>query len=126
MADTLYWQGEFVSAHQHLDAALRCYDPARHRATAFLYGEDAAVTCRSYLSHIQFFMGSLDQASITVQRAVTDATEMMHPHSRVFALTFSAAMHQHRREPQLARKRADESTPCRSGSTAFSSGKRLE
>ena len=37
-----------ASAHTHLAQGMALYDPQQHRASAFLYGEDAGVICHRY------------------------------------------------------------------------------
>jgi predicted ATPase len=44
---TLFWVGAVASAQTHFAQAIALYDPKRHRASAFLYGEDPGVICRS-------------------------------------------------------------------------------
>src|SRR5215471_5610050 len=46
---TLWWQGEGVSARDHLEAGLRLYDPQQHRDHVVLYGLDSAVACGANL-----------------------------------------------------------------------------
>src|SRR5207245_5236469 len=43
---TLFWLGATAAAHAHFMQGIALYDPTQHRASAFLYGEDAGVVCR--------------------------------------------------------------------------------
>ena len=42
---TLFYLGTVVSAHTHFTQGIALYNPQQHRASAFLYGEDAGVVC---------------------------------------------------------------------------------
>src|SRR5712691_6785552 len=45
---TLFFMGAVASAQTHFAQGIALYDPKRHRASAFLYGEDIGVICRSH------------------------------------------------------------------------------
>lgn len=42
--------GNFAGARSHLEEALELYDPAEHRAPAFVYAFDPRVVCLDYLA----------------------------------------------------------------------------
>src|SRR5215470_6429419 len=48
LGTTLFWLGAVASAHTHFTQGIAFYDPYQHRASAFRYGEDTGVICRSY------------------------------------------------------------------------------
>ena len=47
LGTTLFYLGAAASALTHLAQGMALYDPQQHRASAFLYGEDAGVVCYS-------------------------------------------------------------------------------
>jgi len=49
---TLFWVGAIASAHTHLAQGIALYDLQLHRASTFLYGEDAGVVCRRRLDPV--------------------------------------------------------------------------
>ena len=83
------------------------YDPQQHRASAFLYGEDAGVMCRSYAAWTLWYLGYPDQGLARSQEAVTLAQQLAHPFSLSFALSCAAMFHQFRREGRAAQERAE-------------------
>ena len=54
--------GEFASALEHFDEALRLYDPEQHRYDAFRYSQNAAVATRTHAAWALWFLGQPDQA----------------------------------------------------------------
>ena len=108
VADTLYWQGEFQAAREHLEQARAAYLPAHHTRHVADFGEDAGVTSASYLSWVQWFLGFPDQAHETSRQAVALARELGHPYSLAYALTFAAILHCRLRQPEKALALAEE------------------
>src|SRR5262249_10302208 len=62
LGTTLFFLGAAADAHTHFTQGLTLYDPQQHRASAFLYGEDAGVVCLSLDAWILWFLGYPDQA----------------------------------------------------------------
>ena len=48
LGTTLFHLGAVASAHTHFAQGMALYDPQQHRASVFLYGEDAGVICHSH------------------------------------------------------------------------------
>src|SRR5207253_61382 len=61
LGTTLFYLGAAVSAYTHLAQGIALYDPQRHRASVFRYGEDANVVCRSHAARALWYLGSPDQ-----------------------------------------------------------------
>ena len=57
LGSTLFWLGAVASAQTHFAQGIALYDLQQHRASAFLYGEDAGVVCRSYAAWTLWFLG---------------------------------------------------------------------
>lgn len=108
VADTLYWQGHFVVAREHLERARALYLPAHHTRHLARFGEDAGVTCGAYLSWVLWFLGFPVQAREAGMRAVALARQLGHPFSLAYALTFAAILHCRLRQPGEAQAVAEE------------------
>jgi class 3 adenylate cyclase/predicted ATPase/DNA-binding winged helix-turn-helix (wHTH) protein len=104
---TLFKLGAVAAAQTHLAQGIALYDPQQHRASAFLYGEDAGVMCRSRVAWALWYLGSPDQGLRQSHEGVTLARQSAHPFSLSFALACAALLHQLRRETQLTQERAE-------------------
>src|SRR4029434_629940 len=68
---TLFWLGATAAAHAHFMQGIALYDPTQHRASAFLYGEDAGVVCRGHAARALWLLGYPDQGRARNDEAVT-------------------------------------------------------
>jgi predicted ATPase len=107
LGTTSFYMGAVASAHTHFTQGIALYDPMQHRASAFLYGEDAGVLCRSYSVWTLWLLGYPDQAHTRNDEAVTLAQQSVHPLSLTTAWSCAAGLHQFRREGSVAQKRAE-------------------
>ncbi|PYN83190.1 MAG: hypothetical protein DMD96_03280 [Candidatus Rokuibacteriota bacterium] len=107
LGQTLFYQGEFASAHAHLRDGIAIYDPKRHGSHAFLHGEDPGVGCRVHAGWALWSLGYPDQALTLSREAITLAEQLSHPTTRAYALGFAAVIHQLRRETREAQDRAE-------------------
>lgn len=102
LADTLYWQGEFAAAREHLDRVAMLYRPVHHQSHIAGFGEDAGVTSGAYASWVLWFLGFPDQARQASAQALALARRLGHPFSLAYALTFAAILHCRLRQPEPA------------------------
>ena len=65
---TLFYLGAVAAAHTHFAQGIALYDPQQHRASAFLYGEDAGVMCHSFAAWTLWYLGYPDQGLARSQR----------------------------------------------------------
>jgi class 3 adenylate cyclase/predicted ATPase len=107
LGTTLFWLGTVAAAHTHFVQGIALYDPTQHRASAFLYGEDAGVVCHSFAAWTLWSLGYPAQGLARSQEAVTLAQQRAHPFSLAFALSLTAQFHQIRREERLTQERAE-------------------
>jgi predicted ATPase len=107
MGVTLYEQGEFPLALEHLEKALSVYDPELHRDDALLYGQNPGVAIRCHASWTLWVLGQPDEALERIQEALLLARELSQPHSLAHTLYFTAFLHHLRREAQLAQEHAE-------------------
>src|SRR5262249_52894996 len=98
MATTFHFLGEFVLAHEHNTQGIALYDPQQHSSLAHLYGEHPAVACHFFAAHGLWCLGYPDRALVSIQDALTLASQLAHPVTLVEVLDFSAWVHQCRRE----------------------------
>jgi tetratricopeptide (TPR) repeat protein len=108
LADTFYWQGEFVTAREHLDRVAAGYRLAHHASHIANFGEDAGVTGGVYRAWVLLFLGYPDQARRACADALTLARQLGHPFSLAYALTFAAILHCRLRLPAEAEALARE------------------
>jgi predicted ATPase len=107
LGQTLFYLGELAPARAHLEQAIALYDPPQHRTHAFRYGHDAGVACLCHLIEALWCLGASDDALQRGHEALTLARELAHPQSLVFALFFTATLHQFRREGPAVQERVE-------------------
>ena len=104
---TLFYLGAVASAHTHFTQGIALYDPQQHRASAFLYGEDAGVICHSFAAWALWYLGYPDQGLTRSDEALTLAQQSAHPFSLGFALSCAAVFHPFRREGRCTQEHAE-------------------
>jgi TOMM system kinase/cyclase fusion protein len=104
---TLVYLGETALAYTHFTQGMALYDPSQHRASAFLYAENAGVICHSHAAWELWYLGYPDQGLARSHEAVTLARQSAHPLSLGVALSFAAMFSQFRREMRAAQERAE-------------------
>jgi class 3 adenylate cyclase len=108
VGNPLYWMGRPSGALAHLDHTIALYDPARHRALAYAYGQDPGVIARTFAALALWMTGYPAKAFQRGCEAIEQAREGEHALSLAFALGFAAILDWMRREPRSARARSDE------------------
>jgi predicted ATPase len=104
---TLFFLGTVASAHTHLAQGIALYDSQQHRASAFLYADDAGVVCHIFAARALWFLGYPDQGLVRLHEAVTLAQQSAHPFSLCLAWHSVALCHQYRREVRATQERAE-------------------
>jgi predicted ATPase len=104
---TLSALGQHSDALRELERAIAIHDPERHASTAFAYGQDSGVVCRSQAAFSLWFLGYPDQARRKAEEAVELAERLNHPYSLAAALDFSAWVDQLRGDSQAAQEHAE-------------------
>ena len=107
LGDSLYCLGEPAHSRTHLEQSSAFYDAQQHHALAFTYGFDPEVDCLSNTSAVLWLLGYPDQALKRSHEALTLAHALSHPFSLAFALTYTARLHQFRREGHAVQDRAE-------------------
>lgn len=104
---TLSALGQHADALRELEKAISIHDPERHASTAFAYGQDSGVVCRSQAAFSLWFLGYPERASRLNEEAVALAERLNHPYSLAAALDFSAWVDQLRGDSEAARVHAE-------------------
>jgi predicted ATPase len=107
LGTTLFYLGAATTALTHFTQGIALYDPQQHRASAFLYGENAGVICHTYTAWALWYLGYPDQGLTRSHEAVTLARQSAHPFSLGFALNWAAVFHQFRREERCTQESAE-------------------
>jgi class 3 adenylate cyclase/predicted ATPase len=107
LGGTLLWLGEVAAAQTRLDQAAAAYDPDRHRALPFRFGQDPAVSSLSYSAWSLWGLGYPDQALRRSDEARALAERLASPVSVAASLVYAAMTHQFRREGRAAQERAE-------------------
>ena len=81
--------GEFSEAMPNLEKCLAIYDPERHAAHMFQFGQDPAVVAHNFLVWTHWLTGRQDLALRSADAAVSLARRLNHPLSLAFALAFA-------------------------------------
>jgi tetratricopeptide (TPR) repeat protein len=85
-----FWRGEFTSARGHVERSISLYDRERHRAHAFIYGQDPRVATLAFLSWALWSLGYPEQAMLRARENLAFARGLSHPFSLAWALTFKS------------------------------------
>jgi predicted ATPase len=91
--------GELQDARLQLEKSLDLFD-ARPPAAAFMFPQDIRSTAQAFLGLTCVVMGRLNEGFGHAQAAVTRATQLRHPHSLCYVLTFLAGTHVICRQPE--------------------------
>ena len=107
LGDSLISLGEFVAGLAQVEQGIALYDAQRHRAHAFLYGQDPGAGCLSYAAQALWILGYPDQALQRSQASLTLAHGLSHPFSLAHTLLFVVTVHAWRREWDVAQAHAE-------------------
>ena len=89
MGSSLLCTGQFGQGRAHLDRAMALYDPAQHRMLTTRFGQDTRVAILWYRSWALWALGYPDAALADVERALTEAREIGHAATLMFALAWT-------------------------------------
>jgi DNA-binding NtrC family response regulator/predicted ATPase len=102
-----FWLADAASARRHLEWVMAIYDPDEHGPHAIFHGQDSGVTALGYLGWVRWLLGHPGRAADAAARALALADRLAHPFSRGVALCLAAGTSVLRREPAVARQRAE-------------------
>ncbi|MFN8482272.1 MAG: AAA family ATPase [Anaerolineae bacterium] len=102
-------RGEFRTAREHLEKALRLYDTQPAASFDLLMGLDEKVTCLTWLAWTIWPLGYADQGARYSEAAIARARQLGQPATLAFALAIDGALfHSFRREPEAAQAHQQE------------------
>jgi predicted ATPase/DNA-binding winged helix-turn-helix (wHTH) protein len=96
-----YFKGEFLTALEHLEAAISIYDLERHKLLALRYGFDAGVWSLSYASAALWLLGYPDRALKRKDESLRLAHKLAHPLMLAQAELWESILRQFRQEGEL-------------------------
>ncbi|NVO54199.1 AAA family ATPase [Rhodobacteraceae bacterium B1Z28] len=108
MGAVLLHIGQLDLAYEHLEQALKLYNPDDHGHLAYIYGSDHAAITSCFLSMAVWMRGEPDRALEIQKQAVAAAQELKHAHSVAQSLTYLCMLHLLRREPEEVRAVVDQ------------------
>jgi predicted ATPase len=104
---TAFCRGEPETSLAHVEQAIAQYDPRRHRAHAFEFGQDPGVIVKGFGGVVLWLLGYPDAAARQCESAITQSRNLS-PSSQSVAYFFSAIVHQLRRDPVQSAESAAE------------------
>lgn len=109
LANTYFFQGNFLEVEKHATAALAIYDRKRFRHHAHIYGSDPGVLCLSRLAIASWQRGAPDRGRHNLEAMLELAEDSGHVFTLTSALNVAALLRIWRCEPALAYADADRS-----------------
>jgi class 3 adenylate cyclase/predicted ATPase len=96
MGHALLLTGHFVKSRAHYDEALRLYDPVKHGiASARIGGQDARTSVLAHRARALWLLGYPDAALADARRAVSQAHEIEHAATLMYALNHASYIYVH-------------------------------
>jgi tetratricopeptide (TPR) repeat protein len=100
--------GDIAGSRSHFDRAIALYDPAEHRALAPRFGQDIGVAALGFRSMALWVLGYPELALADSQRFLTDAQEINHGPTLMYALVRAVIINIQCGNYTTANKQADE------------------
>lgn len=93
MGISLQCTGAITEGRTRYNQAFALYDPVKHRSLATRFGQDAGVAILSYRSIASWMLGYPKAALADAEQALTDAREISHAPTVMFALLHTSFTH---------------------------------
>jgi len=100
MGLSLFYQGQFQAAQQHLQEALPQYDFEYYRSTVSLFGWDPGVLVSCYDAQALWFLGFAERAEKAIKNATALAKKLGSPFNEALCYAISATYYAYRRDPE--------------------------
>ena len=107
LGDTLFWLGKLQESRANLERAIELYEPQKHHANAYIYGQDPGVAAYCYAGYTYFALGFPEKAAAAQQSAFRLAQSLKHPFSIGWALAFRFMIDVFNRDHASALEAAD-------------------
>jgi len=94
MSTSLFFQGELVAAHGHLEQFMGLYDDSPpHESTVSIGGVDCRVRAHGYAAWILWLLGHPEQALASGTAALALTQDLANPFASLWVLSIVATMH---------------------------------
>jgi predicted ATPase len=100
--------GNFSSAREKLESAIRLYRPDVHASLALSYGHDPLAAAQSYLSVAFWALGYPDQARSLSRQSIDNARKIEHPHTLAMVLNYAGWIRYFLRDPSGLQHHAED------------------
>jgi predicted ATPase len=108
MSHSLFFQGELVAAHRHLDLCMGIYDAdPRHESTVSIGGVDCQVRAHCYAAWSLWLLGHPEQALASGTAAQALTQDLAHPFASMWVSVIVASIHGWRGELPAVREYAE-------------------
>jgi predicted ATPase len=87
---TLVLLGDIANGRSHLYRVIALYDPTRHRPLAMRFGHDVRVTALCWRALALWILGYPGAATADIKHALSDAREVEHAATSMFALSHTS------------------------------------
>jgi DNA-binding winged helix-turn-helix (wHTH) protein/predicted ATPase len=94
--------GQPSATVRHMEFGTSLYDPARHHAQTFLFGQDPGVACMAFGAVALWLLGYPQRALEKSREATRLSHQLSQPSTQALALHFAAMVHQCRRDSRAA------------------------
>jgi len=111
LGTALLYQGRLVQAEEHLERAIRLYDPSAHGAFAYALGFDRGGATHAHAANCQLYLGRLDRALALSEQAIALSRRVDHPPTLALALFQAGVVCYERRELDRLADRIAELVP---------------
>jgi tetratricopeptide (TPR) repeat protein len=107
MALSLFYQGQFQTAHKHLERAIPYYDLEYYRSNISLFGWDPGVLVYCYDAQALWFLGFPRRAEKAVTNAIALVKKLSSPFNEALCYTIHATYSSYRRDATKALEMAE-------------------
>jgi predicted ATPase len=104
---SLFYQGHFSRALQHLERCIELYDPGEHGSWAYAVTIDRGVHAHAYAAQCLVYLGHPDRALPLSEEAVALANRVEHRLRLTISLFFAGLVHFERGERDQMRERVE-------------------
>jgi predicted ATPase len=104
----LTFTGKVAEGRPHFDRAIALYEPSEHRQLAMRFGQDARVSVLSFRSLALWMLGYPDAALADTHKLLSEAREIDHAATLMFASVYASIIHIHCGNYEAANTQLDE------------------
>ncbi len=106
---SLFFLGDYGPAYDHLQAAIRLYDPVRHRHLTHVFSYDPGTMAYQYAALASWTLGYAERAIALSAEGLRLSRQHANPFNLANSLNFAAILWQNLREPRRVLQLVEES-----------------